>query len=67
MMLIIKNYYNIYSQKRFIIEKQIARHFLLTPIPFYETQIINHFLNSRISANRDIYKRVGILANCESE
>ena len=48
-----------YSRKRyFLIDKQIARQFvyyseILSNLPFYATQIINHFLNSRISANLD--------------
>ena len=41
----------------FIIDQQIARQFMqysLSNLPFfYATQIINSFLNSRISANHD--------------
>ena len=43
----------------FIIDQQIARHFvqysecLSHPLPFYATQIINPFPNSRISANHE--------------
>ena len=47
-------------QKRdFVIEKQIARHLcntmnvFQTTLPFYATQMINPFLNLRISANHD--------------
>ena len=50
----------IYTNKRyFVIDKQKARHFvhfseiLTSPILFYATQIINPFLNLRISANQD--------------
>ena len=42
------------KQKIFTLDQQIARHFFFTnPLPFYATQIINHFLNSRSSANHD--------------
>jgi hypothetical protein len=49
------------SKKDLIIAKQILRHFVQyieclstpSPLPFYATQIINLFVNSRISANRD--------------
>ena len=49
----------IYIYKRyFIIHQQIVWHFehysecLSNPLPFYATQLINHFLNSRVSANK---------------
>ena len=50
-----------------MIEKQIALHFVQYTVnvfqtPFPSMQIINPFLNSRISANE---KRVGIVANRE--
>ena len=46
-----------FKQKHFKIEKQIARYFVQysefpsNPSSFYATQIINPFLNLRISAN----------------
>ena len=39
-----------------LLDQQIARYFVnifQTPLPFYATQIINPFLNTRISANQD--------------
>ena len=47
------------TKRYFMIDQQKARHFvhfseyLSTSIPFYATQIIKNFLNSRISANHD--------------
>ena len=47
------------NKKYFIIDQQIARNFvqysecLSNLLPNYETQIINPFLNSMISANHD--------------
>ena len=43
----------------FIIDQQRAKHFcntvnvFQTPLPFFATQIVNTFLNSRISANHN--------------
>ena len=54
----------------FIIDQQIARYFvqysecLTNYLPFYATQIIYTFLNSRISCNHD-KAREGILDNRE--
>ena len=45
----------------FMLEKQIARHFVFhnhTLLPFYATQIINPFLNSSISANHDNFSQL---------
>ena len=49
-----------YANKRYsIIDQQIAWHFvdysecLSNPLPFFETQIINPFLNSRITVNHE--------------
>ena len=50
---------NSHIKRDFIIEKQIARHFLQyseclsKPLPFYATQIIEPFLNSKTLANHD--------------
>ena len=46
-------------KRYFIIDQQIARHFVhyieypYDPLPFYATQIINPVLTSRISTNHD--------------
>ena len=46
-------------KRDFIIEKQIARHYMYTPnvyqnpLQFYANQTINPFLNSMISANHE--------------
>ena len=52
--------YKLHNNKRyFIIDHQIARHFLhysecsYHPLPFYATQMITPLLSSRISANQD--------------
>ena len=45
------------NKRDFIIDQQRAKHFcntvnvVQTPLPFYATQIINNFFNSRISVN----------------
>ena len=61
------------NKRYFIIDQQIARHFcntvevFQTPLSFYIIQIINPFLNLRISANHD--KEQGlqpILKSCYS-
>ena len=46
------------TNKRYFIIDQKVRHFVHNseyqiPLHFYETQTINHFLNSRISSNHD--------------
>ena len=49
----------IFCKRYFIVEQQLSRYFehysecLYHPLPFYATQITNHFLSSRISANHD--------------
>ena len=51
--------YNGYNKRYSIIDQQIARYFVhyseyfSSPLPFYAIQIINPFLNSRISAIHD--------------
>ena len=56
------------TKRHFIIEKQIARslcnaaNIFQTPLPFFENQIINSFLNSMISANNEKgeeFQRIG--------
>ena len=47
------------TKRYFIIDQQIARHSvhysecLYHPLPIYATQMIKHFLTSRISTNHD--------------
>ena len=51
--------YNCEHKRYFIIDQQIAEHFvhyskyLSKPLPFYATEMINPFFNSRISANHN--------------
>ena len=62
-------YLKIEKKRYYIIDQQIVQHFVRsvnvfqTPLSLYANQIINLFLNSRISVNH--YKRVEILANRE--
>ena len=45
-----------FLKKEFILEEHIPRkveNFLPNPLPLYETQIINTFFSSMISANQD--------------
>ena len=52
--------YNIYK-RYFIIEKQMLQmSFFHITLPLYATQIINPFLNSRISANHDKKERLRV-------